>query len=249
MITGANSGFGEAFAKRFADAGCRLILTARSQDKLDKVAKHLSTPVHGVVIDLTDRAAVEAMFASLPAEFREIDLLINNAGGALGLEPGYAAFLDDWQKMVDINILGLLYCTRLAIAGMVERKRGHVINIGSISGEYPYPGASVYCAAKAFVAQFSRTLRCDLITTQVRVTNIEPGMVETDFSLNRFKGDAERAAKIYAGANPLVADDIAETVFWAATLPPRVNINSIELMPVTQSAGPLAVHRVTVPPA
>ncbi|MBV8061106.1 MAG: SDR family NAD(P)-dependent oxidoreductase [Alphaproteobacteria bacterium] len=243
MITAANSGFGVAFAKRFAAAGCRLILTARSQDKLNKVVQGLGVPVHGVVVDLSDRAAVEAMFAGLPADFRAIDLLINNAGGALGLEPGYAAQIDDWQKMVDVNILGLLYCTRLAIAGMVERKCGHIVNIGSVSGSYAYPGGSVYCASKAFVEQFSRTMRCDLIATQVRVTNIEPGMVETDFSLNRFKGDAERAAKIYAGANPLVADDVAETVFWAATLPPRVNINSIELMPVTQAAGPLAVHR------
>lgn len=244
MITGATGGFGEAFARRFAAAGCKLILTSRKAAKLDEFAASLKVSVHKIILDIRDRKAIEAAFASLPAEFRDIDLLINNAGGAFGLEPAQEAVLDDWQNMIETNDLGLVVSTHCVLPGMVKRKTGHIINIGSVAGTYPYPGGSVYCAAKAFVKQFSLSLRADLISTGVRVTNIEPGMVETEFSLNRFKGDADKAAKVYEGANALTADDVAETVFWAATQPPRVNINRIELMPTTQSSGPLAVHRV-----
>jgi 3-hydroxy acid dehydrogenase/malonic semialdehyde reductase len=243
MITGATGGFGEAFARKFAASGCKLILTSRKPAKLDALAKALPVSVHKIIMDIRDRKAIEAAFAALPPEFRAIDLLINNAGGAFGLESAQEAQLDDWQNMIEANDLGLVACTHCVLPEMVKRKGGHIVNIGSVSGTYPYPGGSVYCAAKAFVKQFSLALRADLIGTGVRVTNIEPGMVETPFSLNRFRGDAAKAAKVYEGANALTADDIAETVFWAATQPPRVNINRIEVMPTTQGPGPLAVYR------
>jgi 3-hydroxy acid dehydrogenase/malonic semialdehyde reductase len=243
MITGATGGFGAAFAHKFAGAGCKLILTSRKPDKLDALAAALKTPVHKIILDIRDRKAIEAAFKALPPDFRDIDLLINNAGGAFGMEPAPEARLDDWQNMIEANNLGLVACTHFVLPGMVARKKGHIINIGSVAGSYPYPGGSVYCAVKAFTKQFSLALRADLIATQVRVTTIEPGMVETEFSLNRFKGDAEKAAKVYAGANALTADDIAEAAFWAATLPPRVNINRIEVMPTTQGPAGFAVHR------
>lgn len=243
MITGSTGGFGAAFARKFADAGCKLILTSRKPEKLDALVKTLKVPVHKIILDVRDRKAIEAAFAALPKDFREIDLLINNAGGAFGMGPAYEDNLADWQNMIEANDLGLVVCTRLALPGMVKRKQGHIINIGSVAGNYAYPGGAIYCSVKAFVKQFSLCLRADLIGTNVRVTNIEPGMVETDFSLNRFHGDAAKAAKVYEGANAMTADDVAEAVFWAATLPPRVNINRIELMPVTQGPGPLAVHR------
>ena len=243
MITGATGGFGAAFARKFAAAGCKLILTSRKTDKLDALVASLPVAVHKIILDIRDRKAIETALAAIPKEFRDIDLLINNAGGAFGLEAAQEAQLDDWQNMIESNNLGLVTCTHGVLPGMVKRQAGHIINIGSVAGTYPYPGGSVYCAVKAFTKQFSLALRADLIGTGVRVTNIEPGMVETEFSLNRFKGDATKAAKVYEGANALTADDIAETVFWAATQPPRVNINSIELMPTTQGPGPLIVHR------
>lgn len=244
MITGATGGFGLAFAHKFAAAGCKLILTSRKSSELDALAASLKVPVHKIIMDVRDRAAIESAFAAIPPEFSAIDLLINNAGGAFGLDPAQSANLDDWQNMIEANDLGLVVCTRLALTGMVARTRGHIINIGSVAGNYPYGGGSVYCAAKAFVKQFSLSLKADLIATKVRVTNIEPGIVETPFSLNRFKGDAERAAKVYEGASALRAEDIAETVFWVATQPEHVNINSLEVMPTTQGPGPLVVHRI-----
>jgi 3-hydroxy acid dehydrogenase / malonic semialdehyde reductase len=243
MITGATGGFGIAFAQKFAAAGCKLILTSRKQSELDKLATELKVPIHKVILDVRDRKAIEAAFNGLPKDFQEIDLLINNAGGALGLEPYYQSQLDDVEAMVESNDLGLVLCTRLALPGMVTRKRGHIINIGSVAGNYPYPNGAIYCAVKAFVKQFSLALRADLLGTNVRVTNIEPGIAETPFSFNRFKGDAAKAAKVYENANPLTADDVAETVFWAATQPPHVNINRIEVMPVTQASAAFAIHR------
>jgi 3-hydroxy acid dehydrogenase/malonic semialdehyde reductase len=243
MITGSTGGFGEASARKFASAGCKLILTSRKAKKLDALAASLPVAVHKIILDVRDRKAIEAAFAAIPPEFSDIDLLINNAGGAFGLEPAQEAQLDDWQNMIESNDLGLVVCTRCVLPGMVKRMGGHIVNIGSVAGNYIYPGGSVYCAAKAFVKQFSLVLRADLIGTGVRVTNIEPGLAATSFSLNRFKGDAARAAKVYEGANALSADDIAETVFWAATQPPRVNINRIEVMPTTQAPGVLQVHR------
>ena len=243
MITGATGGFGAAFARKFAAAGCKLILTSRKHDKLDALAASLKVQVHKIILDVQDRKAIEKAFKELHKDFVAIDLLINNAGGAFGLEAAQDAVMDDWQMMIEANNLGLVVCTHEVLPGMVKRGAGHIINIGSVAGSYPYPGGSVYCAVKAFTKQFSLALRGDLISSGVRVTNIEPGMVETPFSLNRFKGDADKAAKVYEGANALTADDVAETVFWAASQPPRVNINSIELMPTTQAPGPLIVHR------
>lgn len=245
LITGASSGFGAACARAFAKLGCRLILTARRSEVLDQMQQELASlaPVHVITLDVRDRDAVAAAFSSLPADFAEVDLLVNNAGLALGLEPAHKASLDDWDTMVDTNIKGVMYCTRAILPGMVARSRGHVVNIGSIAGSWPYPGGNVYGASKAFVQQFSRNLRADLLGTSVRVTNIEPGMAETEFSKVRFKGDDEKAHKVYLGAEPLLPEDIADIVVWASSVPARVNINSVEVMSVCQSWGPLAVHR------
>jgi 3-hydroxy acid dehydrogenase/malonic semialdehyde reductase len=172
-----------------------------------------------------------------------VDVLVNNAGLALGLEPAQAADLDDWETMVDTNIKGLMYCTRAILPGMVERKRGHVVNVGSIAGAWPYPGGNAYGATKAFVAQFSRNLRADLLGKNIRVTDVEPGLAETEFSVVRFKGDQERADKVYTGTQPLTGVDIAEIVHWVVSLPAHVNVNSVEVMPTGQAWGPLAIHR------
>lgn len=243
LITGATGDFGKAFADKFATLGSSLILHGRSQEKLDALAKSFAVPVHTVNFDITDRTAMEKAIMALPAAFQNIDLLINNAGGALGLDKAQDSNLDDWDAMVNINILGLVRMTRLVLSGMVTRKSGHIINIGSTAGNYPYPGGHVYCASKAFVKQFSLSLRSDLQGTHVRVTNIEPGMVQTQFSLVRFKGDKAKADAVYANTNPLHAADVAEAVAWAATLPAHVNINRIEMMPTTQSPGALQVER------
>jgi 3-hydroxy acid dehydrogenase/malonic semialdehyde reductase len=195
-------------------------------------------------LDVRDPALVNAVIAGLPRDFAEIDVLVNNAGLALGLEPAQRADPADWQTMIETNINGLLYCTRAALPGMVARRRGHIVNLGSIAGEWPYPGGNVYGATKAFVRHFTLNLRADLIGTGVRATDIEPGMSgDTEFSTVRFKGDAQRAGSIYAGAQPLTAEDIAETVHWVATRPPHVNINTLSLMPVCQTFGAFAVHR------
>ncbi|HBG06641.1 MAG: NAD(P)-dependent oxidoreductase [Geobacteraceae bacterium GWC2_58_44] len=248
LITGASSGFGAACAHAFARLGWRLILTARRSDALAQLQAELAplTPVHVITLDVRDRDAVAAAFSSLPVEFSELELLVNNAGLALGLEPAHKASLDDWDTMVDTNIKGVMYCTRAILPGMVARNRGHVVNIGSVAGSWPYPGGNVYGASKAFVQQFSRNLRADLLGTAVRVTNIEPGMAETEFSRVRFKGDDQQAHRVYAGTEPLLPEDIAEIVVWVATVPARVNINSVEVMSVSQSWGPLAVHRADI---
>jgi len=243
LITGATGDFGRAFAARFADLGARLVIHGRDADKVAAVIKDLGVPAHGMVCDMTDQAGIEAAIAAIPKEFGDIDLLINNAGGALGLEKAYEADLGDWDAMIDMNVRSLARITRLILPRMVAAKSGHVINIGSIAGTYQYPGGNVYGACKAFVKQFSLNLRADLAGTNIRVTNIEPGMVETQFSLSRFKGDAEKAAAVYANTRPLKAEDIAEAVVWCATQPAHVNVNTIEIMPTTQSFGPLAVER------
>jgi 3-hydroxy acid dehydrogenase/malonic semialdehyde reductase len=191
-----------------------------------------------------DRDAVAAAVANLPPAFAEVDLLVNNAGLALGLEPANAALLDDWEQMVDTNIKGLMYMTRALLPGMVARRRGHVINIGSVAGEWPYPGGNVYGASKAFVRQFSLNLRADLLGSKVRVTDIEPGLCAgTEFSNVRFHGDDARAAKVYDNTQPLTAEDIADTVHWVAMRPAHVNINTLSLMPVDQAFGGMAIHR------
>lgn len=243
MITGASGDFGHAFARRFSALGSRLVLCGRRRERLEELAGELGTECHIATFDVRDTNSCKAALSTLPAAFADIDLLINNAGLALGQEPAAEANLDDWLEMIDANCKGLVTLTRLLLPGMAQRRRGHIINIGSTAGSYPYPGGHVYCASKAFVKQFSLALRADLNKTGIRVTNIEPGMVETDFSLVRFKGDAEKAAAVYANAEPLKPEDVAEAVVWASTLPRHVNINRIELMPTTQAPGPLQVHR------
>jgi 3-hydroxy acid dehydrogenase/malonic semialdehyde reductase len=244
FVTGASAGFGEAIARRFAADGARVIVSARRSDRIAELAKELGSDVLPLTIDVRDRAAVADAVSGLPPEFAAIDVLVNNAGLALGLEPAYEASLDDWDAMIDTNCKGLAYCTRAVLPGMVERGHGHVINLGSIAGTYPYPGGNVYGATKAFVHQFSLDLRSDLQGTGVRVTSVEPGLSGgTEFSVVRFGGDQAKAGQVYEGVHPLEAGDVAEAVHWAASLPSHVNINVIEMMPVAQSFGPLAVAR------
>ncbi|HEX4025033.1 MAG TPA: SDR family oxidoreductase [Steroidobacteraceae bacterium] len=247
FVTGATSGFGAAIARRFAAGDHRIVAVGRREERLAALADELgASRVYPLVLDVRDRGAVEAALPRLPPAFAPIDLLVNNAGVALGLEPAHQADLDAWQRMVDTNVSGLMYVTRAVLPGMVARNRGHIVNLGSIAGAYPYPGGNVYGATKAFVHQFSLNLRADLLHTAIRVTNIEPGLVGgTEFSLVRFGGDAARAAKVYQDAGALTPEDVAEAVHWAASLPARVNINTIELMPVTQAFGPLPVARRT----
>jgi len=240
LVTGASSGLGAAIARRFAAAGARVVACARRADRLAA----LGPDVVPLVLDVRDRAAVAAAIDALPASHADIDVLVNNAGLARGLEPAHQADLDDWEQMLDTNCRGLVYCTHAVLPGMVARGRGHVVNIGSTAATYPYPGGNVYGATKAFVRQFSLNLRSDLHGTGVRVTCVEPGMVGgTEFSVVRFDGDAERAARVYAGMVPLTADDVAEAVYWCATQPPHVNVNTIELMPVAQSFARFQVDR------
>jgi len=245
FITGASSGFGAACARFFATGGNRLVLAARRIDPLLALKQELEgkAEIHIIPLDVRDREAVRGAVESLPERFREIDVLLNNAGLALGLEPAHKVNLDDWDTMVDTNIKGLTYCTRFILPGMVARNRGHIVNISSTAGAWPYPGGNVYGGTKAFVTQFSRNLRCDLLGTKVRVTCIQPGMAETEFSKVRFKGDETAAAKVYEGAEALTADDIAETVAWVVNRPAHVNINTLEVMSIDQAWGPFAIHR------
>jgi 3-hydroxy acid dehydrogenase / malonic semialdehyde reductase len=246
FITGASAGFGAAIARRFVADGASVVLASRRLDRLEALARELGGPskAHAVQLDVRDRAAVERVVAELPEAFAAVDVLVNNAGLALGLQPAQNADLGDWETMVDTNVKGLMYCTRAFLPGMIERGRGHVVNLGSTAGEWPYPGGNVYGATKAFVRQFTMNLRADLLGTPVRVTDIEPGMVGgTEFSAVRFGGDQAKADSVYAGADPLTPDDIADAVHWVATRPARVNINTLQLMPVCQAFGPLAIHR------
>jgi NADP-dependent 3-hydroxy acid dehydrogenase YdfG len=243
LVTGATAGFGEATARRFAAEGNKVVLAGRRTDRLDALKSELGGNAHALTLDIQDRDAVAAAIDGLPADFAAIDVLVNNAGLALGLDAAPSANLDDWDTMIDTNIKGLTYCTRAVLPGMKARGRGHVINIGSVAGTYPYPGGNVYGATKAFVHQFSLNLRADLVADNIRVTSVEPGLAETEFSLVRFKGDADKAKGPYAGLKPLTGDDIAEAVHWVATLPDHVNINLVELMPTRQAFGPFAFSR------
>lgn len=243
MITGATSGFGEASVRRFVKAGWRVVATGRRADRLKKLADEFGADkVCTAMFDMRKPEAIEAALAGLPAAFRDIDLLINNAGLALGTAPAQKADLDQWNQMIETNITGLATITHKLLDTLIARK-GAIINISSVAASYPYPGGNVYGGTKAFVAQFSLGLRSDLHGTGVRVTSVEPGMAETEFTLVRTSGNQEVSDKLYQGAGPMTAENIADTLFWIATLPPHMNINRIELMPVNQSFSPFQVHR------
>lgn len=244
LITGASSGFGEAAARKFAGAGYAVILAARRVERLSRLADELAPAlVHAGELDVCSAESVDAFFSGLPGQFRNIDVLVNNAGLALGIEPAHRTCFDDWETMVNTNITGLLRVTRAVLPGMMERNSGHIINIGSIAGSWPYPGGNTYGGTKAFVQQFSRGLRADLLGKHIRVSNIAPGMAETEFSQVRFKGDTQRADRVYEGAKPLSAEDVADIILWVTSVPPHVNINNLEVMPLCQAWGPLAVNR------
>jgi len=244
LVTGATSGFGEATAERFARDGARLVVAGRRDDRLQALAERLGAlvPVHALRLDVRDRAAVVRALSTLPADFARVDVLVNNAGLALGLEPAHRADLDEWEQMIDTNNRGLVTVTRQVLPGMVERGHGHVVNVGSVAGTYPYPGGNVYGATKAFVHQFSLNLRADLVGTGVRVTCVEPGMADTEFSQVRLK-DPEKARAVYQGLTPLSAADVADAIHWVVTRPPHVNVNVLELMPEAQAFSPFTVKR------
>ena len=244
FVTGATAGFGTAIARSFLKEGAKVIGTGRRQDRLDSLKKELGANFYGLKFDVGKRSEVEKAIGGLSGELAAVDILVNNAGGALGLDPAQSANLDDWDGMVDSNVKGLIYCTRLLLPGMIDRKRGHIINLGSVAGEWPYPGGNVYCGVKAFVRQFSLSVRSDLLGTGVRVTDVEPGLAGgTEFSQVRFKGDEKKAAAVYEGVQPLTPEDIADAVHWVATRPAHVNVNTISIMPANQAFGGLSVKR------
>jgi 3-hydroxy acid dehydrogenase / malonic semialdehyde reductase len=246
LITGATSGFGESIARLFAaNDDWQLILTGRRQQRLDALQQELggANKVHTSCFDIADRDAVTQAIDSLPSQFSDIDVLVNNAGLALGLEPADKTDLDDWEQMVDTNIKGLMYCTRKLLPKMRARNQGYIINIGSVAGNWPYPGGNVYCASKAFVKQFSLALRADLLGSNIRVSNIEPGNAETEFSMVRFKDDEQRADGVYKNTVALTAEDIANTVWWLINTPEHMNVTTMEVMPTQQATGPLAIYR------
>ena len=244
LITGASSGFGEEMARRFVREGHRVIAAARRTERLAALQQELGENLLPIAMDVTEKQSINDALAGLPAAWKEIDVLINNAGLALGIEPAYQASLDEWETMIATNTKGLVTITRAILPEMVARGRGLVINIGSVAGSNAYPGGNVYGATKAFVEQFTRNLRSDLAGTGVRATNLAPGLCGgTEFSNVRFRGDDAAAAKVYEGTVPLTAVDIAETAYWIATLPPHVNINMIEMMPTCQGFGPFIIKR------
>jgi NADP-dependent 3-hydroxy acid dehydrogenase YdfG len=244
FVTGASSGFGAAMARKFVHHGHRVIAAARRKDRLDALSAELTPNLLPLELDVTNKASISQVLAALPEGWREIDVLINNAGLALGTAPAQNASLEDWETMIATNCQGLVTMTRQVLPGMLERGRGTIINLGSTAGAYPYPGGNVYGATKAFVDQFTLNLRADLVGTGIRATNIAPGLCGgTEFSNVRFKGDAAAAAKVYEGTVPLSADDIAESAYWVATLPAHVNINCIEMMPTCQGFSPFNIKR------
>jgi NADP-dependent 3-hydroxy acid dehydrogenase YdfG len=240
LVTGASSGIGKAIAENLAKKGIKLILLARREARLQTLKEQLSeqTECHIIACDINDHATLENALNTLPTAFQKIDILVNNAGLALGMKPAHEADWIDWQTMINTNCMSLAFLTHQILPGLVKRNHGHIINIGSIAGTYHYKGANVYGATKAFVEQFSINLRSDLLGTAIRVTNIEPGMLnESEFSLVRFKGDADKADQVYAGLEPLKSSDIAESVDWILNQPAHVNINRVEIMPVHQAPG------------
>ncbi|HEY2810848.1 MAG TPA: SDR family NAD(P)-dependent oxidoreductase [Rhabdochlamydiaceae bacterium] len=243
VVTGASSGIGAATARRFGREGFPLALLARRLDRLEQLRKEISSSSFAYELDVRDENAVFETLAQIEKEQGPIAILINNAGLGFGLEPAYQCKLEEWDQCVDVNIKGLLYCTRAVLPDMVKRDKGHIVNLGSVAGHYPYPGGNVYGATKAFVHQFSLNLRADLLGTQVRVSCIEPGLTETEFSTVRFRGDEQHAKKVYAHTHPLHPEDIAEVIYFCTALPKHVNINAVEMMPVMQASANLAVHR------
>lgn len=246
VVTGASSGIGRATARALAEAGARVILSARRNERLEELAAELKE-AHGaeplcIPLDVRDQPSVAAAFENLPAGWQEVEILVNNAGLSRGLNPLHAGDVADWDEMVDTNIKGLLYVTRALLPGMVERNRGHVVNLGSVAGRDPYGGGTVYCATKSAVDMLSRALKIDLLGSGVRVTNVEPGMVETEFSMVRFHGDGERAKKVYQGLQPLTPEDVADAILWAVTRPLHVNVQDILLLASAQATATLA-HR------
>ena len=244
FITGATSGFGAAAARRYVAAGGKVIATGRRKDRLEKLQAELGAEnCYIIELDVQDRAAMEKAIAEISAPFNAINIVLANAGLALGLQPAAEAVLDDWETMISTNISGLVYTVRLLLPGLIARGGGHVVTLGSIAGEFAYPGGSVYAATKAFVKHFALAIRSDLQGKNVRVTDIEPGLTETEFSVVRFKGDESKAGNVYAGTKPMNAEDIAESIFWATTLPAHVNINKIQLMATTQAIGAFDIYR------
>lgn len=242
IVTGASSGIGEAIARSLASAGWQVIATGRRADRLASLANDFRDLIHPAAFDITNEVALDNALAAVPDRFRGIDLLVNNAGLALGTAPAQGADLDQWRTMIDTNVTALASITHRLLPGLVERK-GAIVNIASVAGTYPYPGGNVYGGTKAFVQQFSLGLRSDLHGTGVRVSVIDPGMVETEFTLVRTGGDQAASDALYAGATPMTADDIAATVLWIANLPPHLNVNRLELMPVSQSFAGFQVAR------
>jgi NADP-dependent 3-hydroxy acid dehydrogenase YdfG len=246
FITGASSGIGAATAMAFAAQGARLLLAARRDGKLSEVAslalERGAPAVHSISLDVRDRGAVQAAVETLPREWAEIDILVNNAGLSRGMDKLFEGKIEDWEEMIDTNVKGLLYVSRAVVPGMVARGHGHVVNLGSTAGELTYPNGAVYCATKAAERAINDGLRQDLLGTPVRVTTVDPGMVETEFSMVRFRGNAERAANVYKGYTPLTPDDVADAILWAVTRPPHVNVARVLLTTVDQ-ANSLLFHR------
>ncbi|MEQ1790043.1 MAG: SDR family oxidoreductase [Rickettsiales bacterium] len=243
FITGATAGFGLACAKLFVKNGAKVIATGRREDRLIKLQSELGNNIHSITLDVCDKNAIKAAIAELPTKFSQVDILINNAGLALGLSTFDQQSEEDLEKMVQTNIMGVLHCTHALLPTMIARNNGHIVNLSSIAGTYPYPGGNVYGATKAFITQFSLNLRADVLGKNIRITNIEPGMCETEFSTVRFKGDMKKADSVYAGMQPLTANDIAETILWTLCRPAHVNINRVEIMPTQQAFSPFAVSR------
>jgi len=247
FITGASSGIGESTAQAFAAQGAKILMCARRAERLEKLAQTLEfeygAAAHYFRLDVRDQPAVDKAVAGLPPEWRAIEILVNNAGLSRGLDKLPQGLLDDWEEMIDTNVKGVLYVSRAVIPGMIERAKGHIINIGSIAGHEVYPGGNVYCATKFAVRALSKGLRLDLSGTPIRVSEVAPGMAETEFSLVRFHGDAERAAKVYQGLTPLAPDDVADAVVWCATRPLHVNVSEVVVMPTAQASTTLVSRK------
>jgi 3-hydroxy acid dehydrogenase/malonic semialdehyde reductase len=244
FITGASAGFGAAMARTFVQGGHKVLISGRREDRLQALAAELGAAARPIVLDVTDKASIKSALDNLPAEWRQIDVLVNNAGLALGTTPAHESSLEDWDTMIATNVSGLVAMTRAILPDMVKRGSGTIINLGSVAGATPYPGGNVYGATKAFVEQVTHNRRADLVGTGVRATNLAPGLCGgTEFSNVRMKGNDAAAAKVYEGTVPLTAEDIANTAYWIATLPPHININRIEMMPTCQGYGPLQIKR------